>query len=68
VRDFTDLTRDLNYQVGIDLGGTYYFTDQLGLFVHFNARYMINNMLERDNFPRETIYSFGSNLGLKYSF
>ncbi len=67
-RDFSDDLLDLNYQVGIGLGGTYYLSEQWGFFLRFNARYLLNNMLQRDDFPRETIYSFGSNLGFKFSF
>lgn len=67
-RDFTDDTRDLSFQVGISLGGTYYFSDNFGLFVRANGRYMLNSMVEIDDFPRETIYSIGANIGLKFRF
>lgn len=65
-RDFTDDTRDLNYQVGISLGGTYNFTERFGLFVRANGRYMLNSMVELQDYPRETIYSVGANIGLKF--
>lgn len=67
-KDFTDQTNDLNYTVGISLGGTYNFADRWGFFVRFNARYLLKPLIEADNYPRETLYSFGSNLGLKFRF
>ncbi len=67
-RDFTEQTRNFNSTVGISLGGTYYFAPRWGFFLRFNARYMLNSMIEMDDYPRETLYSFGSNLGLKFRF
>ena len=67
-KDFTEQTQDMNYTVGISLGGTWYVTDNLGFFFRANANYMLNSMIEVDSYPRETLYSVGSNLGLKIRF
>lgn len=66
--DFTEQTQDLNYTVGISLGGTWYFSENWGFFFRGNARYMLNSMIELENYPRETLYGFGANTGVKVRF
>jgi hypothetical protein len=59
--------RDVNYSVGIALGGTYWFADQWGVFVRGSIRYMLNDMVESD-WPRETLINFGANTGVRFRF
>ncbi len=66
--NFGSSARSINYMVGLGLGGTFRIADKWGLIVRGNAKYMLNSIIELDNFPRETLYSFGMDLGLKYSF
>lgn len=67
-RDFTAHTQDVNYIVGLSLGGTWYFAENFGFFFRANANYMLNSMIEVEDYPRETLYSFGSDMGLKIRF
>lgn len=64
--DISDFLRELNWRVGISLGGTWYFADSWGFFVRANANYLLNSMIEREGYPRETLYSFGADIGLKF--
>ena len=64
--DVSDFLRNLNWRVGISLGGTWYFADNWGFFVRANANYLLNSMIEREGYPRETLYSFGADVGLKF--
>lgn len=64
--DLSDYLRNLNWRVGISLGGTWYFSENLGFFVRANANYLLNSMIERPGYPRETLYSFGADIGLKF--
>ena len=66
--DFSDNLRSINYSAGIGLGGRFYIGEKWDLFIRGNLKYMINDMVQLENYPRETLYSFGSNVGLKYSF
>lgn len=63
--DISDYLRNLNWRVGISLGGTWYFADSWGFFLRANANYLLNAMVEREGYPRETIYSFGADIGVK---
>ncbi|MDZ7848902.1 MAG: hypothetical protein U5L96_20455 [Owenweeksia sp.] len=65
ILDLTQLTRNTNWRVGISLGGTWYFTENWGFFVRVNGNYMLNSMIERSGYPRQTVYSVGSDIGLK---
>ncbi len=64
--DASDYLRNLNWRVGISLGGTWYFAENWGFFVRANANYLLNSMIERPGYPRETLYSFGADIGLKF--
>ncbi len=66
--DFTDKTRSITYTVGIALGGTFKLTDNWGLFVRGDIRYMVNPLIDEVNYPREALFNIGLNTGLKYSF
>ena len=68
MRDLTDQVQGLNYSVGIDLGGTFCLDENWGIVVRGNIKYMLNPMIEMEDFPRETLYSYGANIGLKYKF
>lgn len=66
--DLSDFLRNLNWRVGISLGGTWYFADNLGFFVRANANYLLNSMIKRPGYPRETLYSVGADVGFKFNF
>lgn len=66
--DYGSRTNNINYMVGFSLGGTFYLTEKLGLVVRGNIKYMLNPMIEQQNFPRETLYFLGLNTGLRYNF
>lgn len=66
--DLSDSTQSLIYSVGIALGGTFKFADNWGLFVRGDIKYMISPLIEQPEYPRETVYNVGLNVGLKYSF
>lgn len=66
--DLSSNTTAFNYSVNLSLGGTYKLTDSWGLVIRGNVRYLLKPIIEESNFPRETIYNFGSNIGLKYDF
>lgn len=66
--DLTDETKDLSYAVGIALGGTFKLSDNWGLFVRGDIKYMVTPLIENNGYPREALYNFGLNMGLKYSF
>lgn len=63
--DLSDFLRNLNWRVGISLGGTWYFAENWGFFLRANANYLLNSMIEREGYPRETLYSFGADVGVK---
>lgn len=66
--DFSSRTRSVTYSVGIALGGTFKLTDNWGLFVRGDIRYMVNPLIDEVNYPREGLFNIGLNTGLKYSF
>ena len=66
--DGKDRLNNLTYIVGLSLGGTYKFADNWGLIIRGNVGYMLNALIEQENYPRETTLSYGLDLGLKYSF
>lgn len=66
-----DRLRDLNWSVGLGIGGTYWFQDNLGIFFRGSVKYMLNDMIQSDeNFqwPRETMINFGANIGMRVRF
>ena len=63
----SDDLRAFNWTVGLSLGGTYWFSDNWGVFVRASAKYMLNDMIAQD-WPRETLINFGGNLGLQVKF
>lgn len=67
-RDLSDEVQSLNYSVGISLGGTFHLDENWGIIVRGNIKYMLNPLIEKPNFPRETLYSYGANVGIKYKF
>lgn len=66
--DYTEFTQDLNYSVGIGLGGTYWFGDRWGVFVRGSIKYMLNQMVGLPDFPRETLINYGLNTGIRVAF
>lgn len=58
----------VNYSVGLGLGGTYWFYDNWGVFARAQIKYMLNQMVDLDDFPRETLINYGLNVGLRYNF
>ena len=66
--DLSSLVESFNYSVNLSLGGTYKLSDSWGLVIRGNVRYLLKPIIEESNFPRETIYNFGGNIGLKYDF
>jgi hypothetical protein len=67
VLNLSDDLRAFNWTVGLSLGGTYWFSDNWGVFVRASAKYMLNDMIAQD-WPRETLINFGGNLGLQVKF
>lgn len=78
--NLNDRLQDLNWSVGIALGGTYWFSDSFGFFVRGSIKYMLNDIIGTRNnlawpqatlieqWPRETLINFGGNLGLRVKF
>lgn len=66
--DLSSMVESFNYSVNLSLGGTYKLSDNWGLVIRGNVRYLLKPIIEESNFPRETIYNFGANIGLKYDF
>jgi hypothetical protein len=66
--DYKARTNDINYLVGISLGGMFNLTENWGLIVRGNIKYMLNPLIEEDNYPREVLYAFGLSTGLRYRF
>lgn len=66
--DYSDDAQSLNYSVGLSLGGTFWMNDNLGLFVRGTVKYMLNQMVDLESFPRETLLNYGLNLGVRYHF
>ena len=66
--DRSDETQNVTFSVGLGLGGTFKFSDNWGLFVRGEVKYMLSPMIDERGYPRETLLSGGLNLGLKYSF
>ncbi len=67
VLNLSDDLRALNWTVGLSLGGTYWFSDNWGVFMRASAKYMLNDMIAQD-WPRETLINFGGNIGLQVKF
>lgn len=68
LQDLSSNTLGINYSVNLSLGGTYKLSDSWGLVIRGNVRYLLRPIIEEPNYPRETIYNFGTNIGLKYIF
>ena len=68
VLNLSDNLRDFNWTVGLSIGGTYWFSDNWGVFVRASAKYMLNDMIALDYWPRETLINFGGNVGLQVKF
>ncbi len=69
--NLNDRLRDLNWSVGIALGGTYWFTNEWGLFFRGSVKYMLNDMVQASDelpWPRETLINFGANAGIRLRF
>lgn len=66
--DYLNRANNINYLVGISLGGMFNLTENWGLIVRGNIKYMLNPLIEADNYPREVLYAFGLNTGLRYRF
>lgn len=66
--DLSDNVQSINYTVSLSLGGTYRLTDSWGIIFRGNVRYLLQPIIEASNFPRESIYNFGTNIGMSYKF
>ncbi len=68
--NLNDDLQDLNWSVGIALGGTYWINNEFGIFVRGSVRYLLNDMVRPEGYtwPRETLLNFGLNTGLKVKF
>lgn len=66
--DFGDDLRKVNYSAGIGLGGRFYMAERWNFFIRGNIKYMLNDLVLIDGFPRETLFGIGSTLGFRYSF
>ncbi len=67
-RDLSDNVQSTNWSVGIALGGTFNISDDWGIIVRGNIKYMLNPLIEINDYPRETLISYGLVTGLKYKF
>lgn len=63
-----DSLQSTNYSVGIMVGGQYWVTNDFGFFVRGGIKYMLNQMVDIDAFPRETLLNLGANVGVRYNF
>lgn len=66
--DFMPLAQDFYSWVAIQAGGTYRPFDTWGYSLRFEGRYMLNSLIQRSDYPRETLYSIGAHLGIQYRF
>ena len=66
--DLQPLAQDFYSWVAIQAGGTYRPFETWGYSLRFEGRYMLNSLIQRSDYPRETIYSIGAHLGLQYRF
>lgn len=66
--DLSSRVQSLNYTVNLSLGGTYHLSEAWGIVVRGKGGYMLNAIIEEVDFPRETTFNFGVNLGLSYQF
>lgn len=66
--DVSDKLQKTNYSVGIMVGGQYWVTDDFGFFARGGIKYMLNQMVDSDAFPRETLLNLGANVGVRYNF
>jgi hypothetical protein len=65
---YTDDAQNMNYSVGLALGGTFWVSDNWGLFIRGGIKYMLNQMIDLQDFPRETLINYGGNVGVRYNF
>lgn len=68
VFDRSDEVRSINYSVGLGLGGTYKLNENWGINTRASLKYMLNPIIEKTDFPRETLFGIGADIGIKYSF
>ena len=66
--DFGDDLRKINYSAGIALGGRFFMADRWRFFFRANIKYMLNDLVLIDGFPRETIFGGGAITGIRYNF
>jgi hypothetical protein len=69
--NLNDRLKDVNWSVGIALGGTYWLTNEWGVFVRGSVRYLLNDMVQSSadfDWPRETLLNFGLNTGVRVRF
>lgn len=69
--NLNDNLQDLNWSVGIGLGGTYWINNEFGVFMRGSVRYLLNDMIDPQgafSWPRETLLNFGLNTGLRIKF
>lgn len=63
-----NLAQDFYAWVAIQAGGTYRPFETWGYTLRFEGRYMLNSLVQRSDYPRETLYSIGAHLGVQYRF
>jgi hypothetical protein len=68
--NLNDNLQNINWSVGIALGGTYWFNNEFGVFMRGSVRYLLNDIVDANDFdwPRETLLNFGLNTGLRLRF
>ncbi|MDX5327144.1 MAG: hypothetical protein LPK80_12880 [Bacteroidota bacterium] len=65
--DQKENARQVNYTIGVEVGGRYFITENLSLHMMGILRYMLQPLTE--NFgPRETLLRYGGSFGLRYRF
>lgn len=52
----------------VSVGGTYRPYGTWGYTIRAQGRYMFNSLIQKPDFPRETLYSVGLQLGIQYRF
>lgn len=66
--DLQPLARDFYSWISISAGGTYRPFETWGYSLRLEGRYMLNSLIQRPDYPRETLYSIGANFGVQYRF
>jgi len=66
--NFDGRTNEVNASAGIGLGGKFYVSERWDFFIRADLKYMLNELLLIEGFPRESLVGYGSTLGFRYNF